>query len=189
MIALWRALVPGIVALMLGGTAMAADAENTLYMDVPAGRVVIAMRPDLAPNHCAQIKELTRKGFYNGVVFHRVIDGFMAQTGDPTGTGTGKSSLPNIKAEFSNTPFKRGTVGMARSQDPNSAGSQFFICLGNAKFLDGQYTAFGKVIKGDDVLGKIGDMETVAGSSGEKSKPTKRITVESIKIVPADSVK
>src|SRR5215471_17917523 len=108
MIVLWRALACVIAALTLGGMAMAADAENTLYMDVPAGRVVIAMRPDLAPGHVAQIKELTRKGFYNGVPFHRVIDGFMAQTGDPTGTGTGGSGN-KLKAEFSSEKHVRGT--------------------------------------------------------------------------------
>src|SRR5438552_18701441 len=107
MILSWRTVVAGFAALMLGGTAMAADAENTLYMDVPAGRVVIAMRPDLAPNHVAQIKELTRNGFYNGVVFHRVIDGFMAQTGDPTGTRTGGSGH-NLQADFSIEQHGRG---------------------------------------------------------------------------------
>jgi len=122
MIALWRGLVLVIAALALGGTAMAADAENTLYMDVPFGRVVIAMRPDLAPNTCAQIKALVRRGFYDGVVFHRVIDGFMAQTGDPTGTGMGGSGH-KLRAEFSSAKHVRGTVSMARASDPNSADS------------------------------------------------------------------
>src|SRR5947199_2521172 len=131
MILSWRTVVAGFAALMLGGTAMAADAENTLYMDVPAGRVVIAMRPDLAPNHVAQIKELSRKGFYNGVPFHRVIDGFMAQTGDPTGTGAGGSGH-KLKAEFSSEKHVRGVVSMARTSDPDSADSQFFIMLGSA---------------------------------------------------------
>ena len=126
---------------------MAADPENTLYLDTIYGRIVIAMRPDLAPNHVAQIKELTRKGFYNGVPFHRVIDGFMAQTGDPTGTGTGGSGK-KLKAEFSREPHKRGTVSMARAQNPDSGDSQFFICFDDAPFLNGQYTVWGKVMDG-----------------------------------------
>ena len=126
---------------------MAADLENTLYLDVPAGRVVIEMRPDLAPAHVAQIKALARRGFYDGVPFHRVIDGFMAQTGDPTGTGTGGSGK-KLKAEFSKEPHKRGTVSMARAQNPDSGDSQFFICFEDAPFLNGQYTVWGKVIDG-----------------------------------------
>ena len=128
-----------IAALVLGGKAMAADLENTIYLDVPAGRVVIQMRPDLAPATCAQIKALARRGFYDGIVFHRVIDGFMAQTGDPTGTGTGGSGHP-LKAEFSSEKFVRGTVAMARTSDPNSADSQFFIMFAPAPSLDGKYT-------------------------------------------------
>ena len=108
------------------------DPQNTVYLDTKDGRVTIRLRPDLAPKHVAQIKALTKRGFYNGIVFHRVIAGFMAQTGDPTGTGTGGSDLPNLPAEFTSEPFKRGSVGMARSQDPNSANSQFFICFGDA---------------------------------------------------------
>src|SRR5262245_13564445 len=130
MVAWLRGLLPALAALTLGGMAMAADAENTLYLDVPFGRVVIAMRPDLAPNHVAQIKALARRGFYDGVPFHRVIDGFMAQTGDPTGTGTGGSGK-KVKAEFSSSElFVRGVVGMARASDPDSADSQFFIMFG-----------------------------------------------------------
>ena len=128
MVSLLRGLVLAFAIVALGGTAMAADLENTLYIDVPDGRVVIAMRPDLAPGHVAQIKALARRGFYDGVPFHRVIDGFMAQTGDPTGTGTGGSGN-KLKAEFSNEKHVRGTVSMARAQDPNSADSQFFIVL------------------------------------------------------------
>src|SRR5271156_7213669 len=105
---------------------MAADLEDPIYLDVPAGRVVIELRPDLAPDHCTHIKALARRGFYDGIVFHRVIEGFMAQTGDPTGTGSGGSDLPNLPAEFTDAHFKRGTLGMARSADPNSANSQFF---------------------------------------------------------------
>jgi peptidylprolyl isomerase len=144
-----------VAALIVGGTQVqAADPENTLYMDVPKGRVVIEMRPDLAPNHVAQIKELVRRGFYDGVPFHRVIDGFMAQTGDPTGTGTGGSGH-KLKAEFNKEHHVRGTVSMARAQDPNSADSQFFICFAPAPFLDGQYTVWGKVVSGMEYIDAI----------------------------------
>lgn len=129
--------------------------ENTIYLDLKEGRVVIQLRPDLAPKHVEQIKTLTKNGFYNGIVFHRVISGFMAQTGDPTGTGMGRSDLPNIPAEFSPTPFVRGVLGMARSQDPNSANSQFFICFGDAQFLNEKYTVFGQVISGMEFVDKI----------------------------------
>ena len=125
-----------------------ADNDNTLILETTQGPVTIEMRPDLAPKHVAQIKTLARQGFYDGIVFHRVIDGFMAQTGDPTGTGMGGSDLPDLKAEFTNTAFVRGILGMARAQDPNSANSQFFICFADARFLDGQYTVFGRVIEG-----------------------------------------
>ncbi len=131
------------------------DPENTIVLETKDGRVVIALRPDLAPRHVERIKTLTRRGFYDGVVFHRVIDGFMAQTGDPTGTGTGGSDLPNVKAEFSNVPFKRGTLGMARAQSPDSANSQFFIMFAPGPFLDGKYTVFGEVVSGMDVVDKI----------------------------------
>jgi peptidylprolyl isomerase len=126
---------------------MAADLEDTIYLDVPAGRVVIELRPDLAPGHCAHIKALARRGFYDGIVFHRVIDGFMAQTGDPTGTGSGGSGQ-RLKAEFSAEPHVRGTLSMARTSDPDSADSQFFICLAPAPFLDGKYTIWGQVTSG-----------------------------------------
>ena len=131
------------------------DPQNTLYLDLKDGRVTIKLRPDLAPKHVAQIKALVKRGFYNGIVFHRVIDGFMAQTGDPRGNGTGGSSLPNIPAEFTKTPFVRGTLGMARSQSPNSANSQFFICFADARFLDKQYTVWGKVTSGMEFVDKI----------------------------------
>lgn len=131
-----------------------ADLENTLYMDLKDGRVVIQLRPDLAPNHVARIKELTRQGFYDGVVFHRVIDGFMAQTGDPTGTGTGGSGK-NIAAEFNSASFVRGTVGMARAASPNSADSQFFINFAPASHLNGQYTVWGKVVEGMEYVDRI----------------------------------
>src|SRR3954449_8130475 len=124
------------------------DPENTLILETTKGRVVIELRPDLAPGHVERIKTLAREGFYDGVVFHRVIPGFMAQGGDPTGTGRGGSSKPNLKAEFSSAPHSRGAVSMARTNDPNSANSQFFICTDDAGFLDGQYTIWGEVTEG-----------------------------------------
>ncbi len=130
------------------------DPENTLMLDLEHGQVVLEMRPDLAPNHVARIKELAREGFYDGVVFHRVIDGFMAQGGDPTGSGAGGSGK-KIDAEFSAEPHVRGTASMARAGDPNSADSQFFICFGEADFLDGQYTIWGQVIEGMEHVDKI----------------------------------
>ena len=127
---------------------MARDPENTIVMELKNGRVVIALRDDLAPNHVARIKELSRRGFYDGVVFHRVIPDFMAQTGDPTGTGSGGSELDDLKAEFSAERHVRGTVSMARTGNPNSANSQFFICFADAPWLDRQYTIWGKVVEG-----------------------------------------
>ena len=138
-----------------------ADAENMLNLDIvdnagkSKGKVVIALRPDLAPQHVARIKELAREKFYDGVVFHRVIEGFMAQGGDPTGTGTGGSKKPDLKAEFTKEPHVRGVCSMARSSSPNSANSQFFICFGDAGFLDNQYTVWGKVTEGMDVVDTI----------------------------------
>ena len=134
---------------------MAATPENTLNMDLANGRVVIELRPDLAPGHVARIKELAREGFYDGTPFHRVIDGFMAQGGDPTGTGTGGSKKPNLKAEFSAEPHVRGVCSMARANDPNSANSQFFICFGDAGFLDRKYTVWGKVVSGMELIDKL----------------------------------
>lgn len=125
-------------------------AEQTLTMTLDTGPVVIRLRPDLAPGHVERILELADEGFYDNVVFHRVIDGFMAQGGDPTGTGSGGSSKPNLKAEFSNEPHVRGVCSMARTPNPNSANSQFFICLADARFLDNQYTVWGEVIEGMD---------------------------------------
>ena len=130
------------------------DPENTLILETSKGRAVISLRPDLAPNHVARIKELARKGFYDGTPFHRVIEGFMAQGGDPTGTGTGGSGK-KLKAEFNRQPHKRGTASMARAQSPDSADSQFFICFGDAGFLDGQYTVWGQVIEGMENIDKI----------------------------------
>ena len=131
------------------------DPENTLVMETSKGKVVIEMRPDLAPNHVAHIRKLVREGFYDGIVFHRVIDGFMAQTGCPHGTGTGGSSYPDLAAEFNDEPHVRGVCSMARAQHPDSANSQFFICFDDARFLDGQYTAWGKVIEGMENIDQI----------------------------------
>jgi peptidylprolyl isomerase len=134
---------------------MAEELENRLLIETTKGPVVINMRPDLAPNHVAHIKKLVREGFYDGIVFHRVIDGFMAQTGCPHGTGTGGSKYPNLKAEFSAEPHVRGVCSMARAQSPDSANSQFFICFDDARFLDRQYTVWGKVIEGMENVDKI----------------------------------
>jgi len=142
------------VAIGLGGRADAADPENTLYMDLVYGRVVIEMRPDLAPQHVAQIKRLARAGFYDGLTFHRVIDGFMAQGGDPRGDGTGGSGQ-NLPAEFSREKHVRGVTSMARAQNPNSADSQFFIMLDAAPSLDGKYTIWGKVTQGMEFVDRI----------------------------------
>jgi cyclophilin family peptidyl-prolyl cis-trans isomerase len=143
-----------VVFMAIGGKAIAADPENTLYLDLEDGRVVIEMLPDIAPKHVARIKELTRQGFYDGLVFHRVIDGFMAQTGDPKGNGTGGSGV-KLPAEFSKHPFVRGTVGMARASSPDSGDSQFFICFAPARNLNGQYTVWGRVIDGMEYVDKI----------------------------------
>jgi peptidylprolyl isomerase len=151
---LFRVLLLLVALVMAPMAAQAADLENTLYLDIPAGRVVITLRPDLAPNHVVRIKELVRRGFYDGLSFHRVIPGFMAQTGDPLGNGSGGSGK-NLKAEFSKEHFGRGIVGMARSSSPDSADSQFFITLGDAGFLDGKYTIFGQVTSGMEFVDKI----------------------------------
>src|SRR5436305_8570175 len=130
------------------------DPENTLDVQLSTGPIKIELRPDLAPKHVEQIKELAREGFYDGVVFHRVIEGFMAQGGDPTGTGTGGSKKPNLKAEFSKEPHVRGICSMARSQSPDSANSQFFICFDDAGFLDNKYTVWGEVTSGMELVDK-----------------------------------
>ena len=145
-----------------------ADPQNTLVIEVKGGPVVIRLRPDLAPKHVERVKQLAREGFYNNVKFHRVIAGFMAQTGDPTGTGTGKSKYPNLPAEFTQTSFTRGTVGAARSGDPNSANSQFFICFAPAAHLNGQYTVWGQVVEG---MEHIDALKKGAPGSGEVQNP------------------
>lgn len=159
----------GLVGLTSPAAWSQTDLENTIYLDLKDGRVTIRLRPDLAPNHVKRIKELTRKGFYDGVVFHRVIRGFMAQTGDPTGTGTGGSGQ-KLKAEFSNARHVRGTVSMARAQHPDSADSQFFICFEDAPFLDGQYTIWGEVTDGMQYVDLI---KKGAGQNGMVTDPDK----------------
>ncbi len=157
------------------------------------GEMVIAFWPDVAPNTVANFKKLAQAGFYDGTCFHRIVKDFMVQGGDPLtkeparerAWGTGGPGY-QIKAEFNQRPHLRGVISMARSQDPDSAGSQFFVCLADARFLDRQYTAFGELIRGDDVLGRIGDTPVTAGSGGERSKPVQRVGVERIRIVPAE---
>ncbi|MFZ4541549.1 MAG: peptidylprolyl isomerase [Rickettsiales bacterium] len=154
--------------------------ENKLLMELKDGTVTIQLRPDWAPKHVARIKELAREGFYDGIIFHRVIDGFMAQTGDPTGTGMSGSDKPNLKAEFNRTPHDRGVCSMARSQNVDSANSQFFICFKNAGFLDGQYTAWGVVIDGMGHVDKIAKGEPPAN-------PDKMLSVKVAADVKADA--
>ena len=132
-----------------------ADAENTIHMETSKGAITIELRPDLAPGHCDRIRELAREGFYDGIIFHRVIDGFMAQVGCPNGTGMGGSEKPNLKAEFNPEPHVRGTCSMAHTNQPNTANSQFFICFDETGFLDNQYTVWGKVTDGMDVVDQL----------------------------------
>ena len=156
-----------------GQTGPALDPQNTLYMDLKDGRVVIQLLPDLAPKHVERVKTLAHEGFYDGTPFHRVIEGFMAQGGDPTGTGTGGSKLPDLPAEFTNkVHFLRGVVGAARTQNPNTANSQFFIMFAPAPSLDGQYTIWGKVVSGMEYVDKI---KRGAGGSGSVTNPDKII--------------
>ena len=172
------------------------SANEVAVIRTSEGEMVAEFWPEVAPNTVENFKKLARSGFYDGTAFHRIVKGFMIQGGDPLTKDPAKESRYGtgdpgykIKAEFNDRSHERGVLSMARSSDPDSAGSQFFICLANVSRLDHQYTTFGKIIKGDDVLGKIGDTEVTTSDSGERSKPTKRGTVESIKIVPADSVK
>ena len=155
---------------MSASAAPTLDPENTIYLDLPAGRVVIQLRPDLAPNHVARIKELTRQGFYDGLAFHRVIPDFMAQTGDPKGDGTGGSGK-KLKAEFSDEHHIRGTVSMARAGNPDSADSQFFICFEPSSWLDGQYTVWGQVVTGMEFVDQI--KAGSASNNGTVTNPTK----------------
>ncbi|MEM1366017.1 MAG: peptidylprolyl isomerase [Pseudomonadota bacterium] len=158
------------------GSVQAADAENTLLIGLEGGTVEIELNTQDAPNHAARLKELAREGFYDGVVFHRVIEGFMAQTGDPTGTGMGGSDKPDLEQEFSRTPFERGTVGMARSQNPNSANSQFFIMFEEGSFLNGQYTVVGQVVSGMEYVDAIKKGDSAA--NGVVQDPDKMIKVQ-----------
>jgi cyclophilin family peptidyl-prolyl cis-trans isomerase len=154
---------------------MTSDTDNTLTLTLKSGDVKVALRPDLAPLHVARVKELANEGFYDGIVFHRVIPGFMAQTGDPTGTGGGGSKLPNLKAEFSPESHVRGTLSMARTSDPNSANSQFFICFANAPWLDRQYSVFGQVVSGMEHVDAIkkGGEHNNGAISGEPDRIVK----------------
>ncbi len=155
------------------GSAPKLDPENTIYMDLKYGRVVIRLRPDLAPKHVERVKMLCREGFYDGTPFHRVIEGFMAQGGDPTGTGQGGSKYPNLPAEFTRSAhFLRGTVGAARTQDPDSANSQFYIMFAPSPHLDGQYTIWGQVVEGMEFVDMI---KRGSGSSGTVSDPDRII--------------
>ncbi|MCH9807936.1 MAG: peptidylprolyl isomerase [Alphaproteobacteria bacterium] len=158
-----------------GPPAPTATPENTLVIETKTGKIKIALRPDIAPNHVARIKKLAREGFYNGIVFHRVIPRFMAQTGDPTGTGAGGSKYPDLKAEFSQAKFERGTLGAARSQSPNSANSQFFITYTKTPHLDGQYTVFGQVIEGMEHVDRI--KKGSAAENGKVDNPDKMLKV------------
>jgi peptidyl-prolyl cis-trans isomerase B (cyclophilin B) len=176
-------------------TSTSMNTADVAVIKTSEGEMVVQFWTDAAPNTIENFKKLARAGFYDGTTFHRIVKGFMIQGGDPNTKDLAKESSYGlgdpgykIKAEFNDHSHERGVLSMARSSDPDSAGSQFFICLGNVRRLDHQYTTFGKLIKGDSVLGKIGDMEVVS-ANGEKSKPTKRVVVESIKVVPASSVK
>ena len=175
---------------------MSAPAKDLAVLKTSAGEMVLEFWPEVAPKTVENFKALAQKGYYDGTAFHRIAKGFMIQGGDPLTKdpsreddwGTGGPGH-TIKAEFNDRKHQRGVISMARSQNPDSAGSQFFICLADAAFLDRKYTAFGRLVRGDDVLGRIGDTPVAMSNSGEKSKPLTRIAVETIRIVPADAVK
>ncbi len=170
-------LIVGLsMTLSANGAAAAPDPENVLVMELAHGEAIIEMLPEVAPEHVARIRELTRQGFYDGIVFHRVMDGFMAQTGDPTGTGRGGSGQ-NIAAEFNAERFVRGVVGMARSQNPNSGDSQFFICFDDAQFLNGQYTVWGRVVEGMEAVDAI-KKAPPGRQSGEVDDPDKIVSLK-----------
>ena len=175
--------------------ARAADKEVAV-LKTSEGEMVVAFWPDVAPNTVANFIKLAKSGFYDGTLFHRIVKGFMIQGGDPQSKDPNKEDLwgtggsgEHLKAEFNERHHETGVISMARARNPDSASSQFFICLAPAAQLDGQYTAFGKLIKGEDVLAKIGDTPVTESRGGEMSKPTKRVVLESVKIVPADSIK
>ena len=196
-----------VLAVLLASAAFAAEEkkEEKTPMNSPnevaviktsEGDMVVQFWTDAAPNTVENFKKLARRGFYDGTIFHRIVKGFMIQGGDPNSKDPAKENSYgeggpgyNIKAEFNDHGHERGVISMARGPDPDSAGSQFFLCLAPVRRLDHQYTTFGKLIKGDDVLEKIGDTPVTRNSMGEPSKPTKRVVVESVKIVPPDSVK
>jgi len=175
--------------------AVRVNTNDVAVIKTSAGEMVVEFWPEVAPKTVENFKKLSREGLYDGTCFHRIIKGFMIQGGDPLSKDPSKEAVwgtgdpgYKLKAEFNERRHQRGVLSMARSQDPDSAGCQFFICLGDASFLDRQYTAFGKLMKGDDVLGRIGDTPVVPSGGGEPSKPTVRVNVESIKIVPANTV-
>lgn len=178
------ALVAVIVSLA-AGTAQAAppapDPENTLIMELKSGKVTIKLRPDIAPKHVERVKKLVREGFYNGIVFHRVIPGFMAQTGDPTGTGSGGSKYPDLKQEFTPTPFERGTIGAARTSNPDSANSQFFICFTHTPHLNGQYTVWGQVVDGMQHVDNVKKGEPGSGAVASPDKIVKLSVMADLK--------
>jgi peptidyl-prolyl cis-trans isomerase B (cyclophilin B) len=195
-----------VLALLLSSAVFAAEEkkeEKTMntsnevaVIKTSEGEMVVQFWTDAAPNTIENFKKLARQGFYDGTIFHRIVKGFMIQGGDPNSKDPAKEESYGqggpgykIKAEFNNHSHQRGVISMARGPDPDSAGSQFFICLAAVPRLDGQYTTFGKLIKGDDVLEKIGDTPVTRNSAGEMSKPTKRVKIESVRIIPAESVK
>jgi peptidyl-prolyl cis-trans isomerase B (cyclophilin B) len=177
-------------------TSPMSNSNEVAVIKTNEGEMVVEFWTDAAPNTIENFKKLARQGFYDGTIFHRIVKGFMIQGGDPNSKDTAKESSfgqggpgYEIKAEFNNHSHDRGVLSMARGPDPDSAGSQFFICLAPVRRLDGQYTTFGKLIKGGDVLEKIGNTPVERNTQGEMSKPTKRVVIESVKIVPAESVK
>ena len=177
-------------------TSPMSNSNEVVVIKTNEGEMVVEFWTDAAPNTIENFKKLARQGFYDGTIFHRIVKGFMIQGGDPNSKDTAKESSYGqggpgyeIKAEFNNHSHDRGVLSMARGPDPDSAGSQFFICLAPVRRLDGQYTTFGKLIKGGDVLEKIGNTPVERNTQGEMSKPTKRVAIESVKIVPAESVK
>ena len=173
---------------------MTTPVKEVAILKTTLGEMVIAFWPDVAPNTVENFKSLARRGFFDGTCFHRIVKGFMIQGGDPLTKdpaqealwGTGDPGY-RLKQEFNDRPHVRGVISMARGEDPDSAGSQFFICLGEARFLDGNYTAFGELIRGDDVLEAIGNTPVTTGQDGEESKPTQRIEIESVRIAPASA--
>src|SRR5205814_1977920 len=199
--------LPILMLLLVGAAAFAAEQSNkektptnssneVAVIKTSEGDMMVQFWTDAAPNTVENFKKLARQGFYDGTIFHRIVKGFMIQGGDPNSKDPAKENSYgeggpgyNIKAEFNDHGHDRGVISMARGPDPDSAGSQFFICLAPVHRLDHQYTTFGKLIKGDDVLEKIGDTPVTKNSRGEQSKPTKRVVIESVKIVPAESVK